>query len=95
MLKADIRVMGTDYKEEQMFVDLVERCYGFQVTDDNGWIYTYEVGDGYRDGRIVNCFVHYESDCVFMVVECNGVYFEVGFDNYKEYKVHHEPLPFK
>ena len=94
MLKTDIRVIGTEYNTGDMIIDTVEPCNGFTVTDDEGWFTAYAVGDQYRDGKIADCFVHPESDCIFMVVECNGVYFEVYFNNYKEYKLQWEPLPF-
>ena len=87
MLKTSIRVIGSEYNTSDMIVDTVEQCRGFMITDDEEWITVYKIGDEYNDGKIVDCFVHHESDCIWMVVECNGVYFEIGFSNYKKYSL--------
>ena len=94
MLTINMTVIGTEYTTEQMLVDLVEICHGFQITDNDDWLHTFAVGDEYRGGKIVDCFVHHESECIFMVVECGGVFFDVYFDNYKKYSLQWEPLPF-
>jgi hypothetical protein len=94
LLKIGISVIGDKYSTEQMTVDTVEACHGFHVIDNTDLIHIFAVGDEFRGGKIVDCFVHPESDCVFMVVECDGVYFDVYFDNYKKYDIQWTPLPF-
>lgn len=86
MLKTDIRVIGTKYSIDDMIIDTVELCNGFTIISNNG-PFTYKIGDQYRDSYIVDCFVHPESDCIFMIVEYGGVYFEVYFYDYEKYKL--------
>ena len=95
MLKHEINVIGQNYRMEDMMIDLVEQCYGFAIIDNDGFMYQYTEGDKYRDGEIVNCFVHHESGTVFMVVECDCVYFEIGFDNVDRYDLLQDELPFR
>ena len=78
-----IRPIGQYYSYEDELVDTVELHKGFTVIHANT-ITTYKVGDKFRDGIIVDCFEHPESDCIWMIVECNGTYFDVGLE-YTEY----------
>lgn len=95
MLVHEINVIGCNYRMQDMMVDLVEPCYGFSIIDDNGFMYQYTIGCGFRDGEVVDCFVHHESGTVFMVVEFGCVYFEVGFNNVNRYDLIQDELPFR
>ena len=81
-----IEVIGTNYDCNDMIIDNVEMCDGFDIIDNDGKTYSYCTGGKFRDGIITNCFVHPESDCIWMIVVCNGVYFDVSIDNYKKYE---------
>lgn len=86
-LDTKIEVIGTQYNCEDMMVDLVEACKGFYITDNDGNMFTYERGCKFKDGNIIDCFVHHESDCIFMVCECNGVYFIVYFEDWERFSI--------
>lgn len=83
MKSVSIEVIGKDYKSENMLVDTVEPCDGFTIVK-NGYGEIVTVHDRYMGGVIVDCFNHPESDCIFFVAECKGVYFCVypDYDSY-------------
>lgn len=76
-----IEIIGTRYNSADMMIDTVEQCAGFSIRYDK-YEYIFNQGDKYKDGKIVDCFVHPESSCAFIVVECSGVYFCVYFSDY-------------
>lgn len=94
-MKESIRILGTNYNREDMMVDLVEWCHGISITDNDGFMHVRECGSKYKDGVIVDCFAHFESDSVWYVVKCGEVYFEVLPDEYKSFETFYDPLPFK
>lgn len=81
MPNAMIEVIGEVYNRRSIIETGVEQCAGFAVRCDKHE-YIFDEGGKYKGGKIVDCFVHPESSYAFMIVECNGVYFNVGFDNY-------------
>ena len=95
MLSININPIGTQYSYEDKLIELVELCYGFMIHDDEGYVQIFETEGVFRGGEIVNCFVHHESECIFMVCKCSGVYFEVYFDNYTRYELIEDELPFR
>lgn len=94
MIKESIEVIGTQYKTEDMLVDLVEKVYGFTMYKGR-YAYSVEEGCNFRDGRIVDCFEHAESDTVFIVVEYDGTFFCVYFYDYDKYELIDDDLPFR
>lgn len=95
MLKENVSQIGTDFKMEDMLIDLVEPCYGFSIVDNDGFLHQYEIGNKYRDADIINCFVHHESSSLFMAVKFNDMYFMVDFDNIIKYEILKDDLPFR
>lgn len=86
----NINIIGIDYNSHDMVHDnLIEKCDGFLLTDSSEYVHTFKCGDEFRGGKIIDCFVHYESECVFMICKCkcNGLYFSANFSGYKEYKI--------
>ena len=82
-----IKPIGVNYSRDSQIIDTVELCDGFTIIDEDNSRHKFMIGDNFRDGQIVDCFVHPESDCVWMVACCNEYYFEIIFDNYKDYNV--------
>lgn len=85
MISSIINPIGDTYSAEDMIVDTVIEVYGVELEHDYGCI-TIKDGDRYIDGIVVGIFIHPESDCVWIVVECNGTYFEVVFDGFNKYE---------
>lgn len=93
-----INSIGSEYNSIDQVIgdaDHIISPVGIYIIDNEGWSTYYEDGDSFRDGKIVDIFVHPESDCVWMIVECCGIYFEIHFDDIKTYHMEFEPLPFK
>lgn len=88
-------ILGDTYNVEDQVTDTVERICGARLQDKDGFIYVYEVGHAYNDGKIVDVFVHPESDCIWFIVECNGIYFEMHVDGFVTYIPYYEPLPWE
>ena len=82
-------IIGTKYsQEDQLMCDPhVAQITGVEIIDEEGWSSVYIVGDPYKDSEIVDMFIHPESDCVWMITKCNGIYFEMTFDDMARYKV--------
>lgn len=84
MISWKINPIGTEYNPVDMIVDTVEQVYGVKLEADDKHIIV-ESGNMYLDGIVVNIFIHPESDCVWAIVKCNEVYFEVTFDGFVKY----------
>lgn len=96
----EIRMIGDHYDKHDQFSDdgCVIECHGISFEDaesQGGFMKSYECGDRFRDGVIVDCFCHPESDCIWAIVKCNDVYFSVEFKHTGKYDIFNEPLPFK
>lgn len=78
-----IEILGDRYNDEDMIVDTVEKCDGYRFTDGRGIEVKVYKGYIYNGGLVVDCFVHPESDTIFFVVLCDGVYFCVTPDTSK------------
>lgn len=87
MFNMEIRSIGTRYSRDVQMVDTVEMCDGFIVIDKDNLKHKFIIGDKFRDGQIIDCFIHPESDCIWMIVCYDEYYFEVYFDNYKDYNI--------
>lgn len=82
-----INVIGTNYNKEDQFGNdgCVIECDGLSFVNaekKNNFMNimdTYMVGDKYMDSTVVDCFCHPESDCIWMIVKCSNVYFDVEF----------------
>lgn len=82
-MKTTINPIGNIYNASDMIVDTVEEVYGVKLDGDECIVI--ENGDKYMDGSVVGIFIHSESDCVWAIIECSGVYFEVVFDGFNRY----------
>ena len=93
-----INPIGTKYNNnDYVTIDNGEivNPVGITITDNNGWEAYYEECEQFMGGKIIDIFVHPESDCVWFIVEYCGTYFEVIFDDIFMYGMEFEPLPFR
>ena len=84
----NIRVMGNSYDKHEWYGGdgCVVECDGFTFTSaDTGYTEYWRRGDTYMGGTIIDCFIHPESDCIWAIIECEGVYFEVEPDHNGHY----------
>lgn len=79
MIQPRINILGDHYELPNMY--FVSTCCGILlkgITED--FIQIYEIGDEYRDGKVVCCVCDNEGMGIgYMVVEWNKIFFEVSF----------------
>ena len=62
--------------------ECVERVNEFTIDIGFGDGETFMCGQSYGGGKIIECFVHPESDCAWFILNVGGGLFEISFDSY-------------